>query len=228
MSLGRKIAQFAQAPWQGKLNRIHDLLVRVKTTVYYRRIFAEMGRGTLLYKPLLLSGTEFIRIGSGTLIRQGARIEALLLDPGQPPSIEIGNNVNIEQNVHIICSSRIRIGDDVTITGNCSVVDTTHPFQDIDDPVKIGARIDPTPRPVEIGEGTFVGIGCVILPNVRIGKHCVVGSNSTVTHDIPDYCVAIGSPARVQQRYDFKSRSWVREDAERFRLPADEGSLPRG
>jgi acetyltransferase-like isoleucine patch superfamily enzyme len=222
MSLGQKAAQFAKAPWQERINQIHGLLVRVKTALYYRRIFAELGSGSLLYKPLLLSGTQYIRIGAGTLIRQGARIEALLLDPGRPPSLEIGNNVNIEQNVHIICSSSIRIGDDVTITGNCSVVDTTHPFRDVDDPVKIGARIDPTHRPVEIGEGTFVGIGCVILPNVRIGKHCVIGSNSTVTHDIPDYCVAMGSPARVQQRYDFKSKSWVREEAGRFRLPADE------
>ena len=32
---------------------------------------------------------------------------------------------------------------------------------------------------------------------VYIGKHCVIGANSVVTKDIPDYCVAVGSPARV-------------------------------
>ena len=30
-----------------------------------------------------------------------------------------------------------------------------------------------------------------------IGKHCVIGANSVVTKDVPDYCVAVGSPARV-------------------------------
>ena len=33
--------------------------------------------------------------------------------------------------------------------------------------------------------------------NVKIGKHCVIGANSVVTKDVPDYCVAVGSPARV-------------------------------
>jgi acetyltransferase-like isoleucine patch superfamily enzyme len=209
MPRGKILAQFVRAPWQDKVNLVHGLLVRLKTKVYYRYIFAEMGHGSLLYKPLLLSGTRYVRIGAGTLIRQGARIEALVLDPERPPAIEIGSNVNIEQNVHIVCTSRITLGDNVTITGNCSIVDTTHPFRDVDDPIKIGVRIDPTPRPVEIGNGTFVGMGCVILPGVCIGKRCVVGSNSTVTRDLPDFCVAVGSPARVQQQYDFSSKSWV-------------------
>ena len=41
------------------------------------------------------------------------------------------------------------------------------------------------------------GINVVIVGNVKIGKHCVIGANSVVTKDIPDYCVAVGSPARV-------------------------------
>jgi len=215
-SPGAKALSFVHTPWQDKVNRIHGLLVRLKTIVYYRRIFAEIGRGSMLYKPLLLSGTPYVRIGAGTLIRQGARIEAILLDPERPPSIEIGNNVNIEQNVHIICTSRIWIGDNVTITGNCSIIDTTHPFHDVDDPIKIGARIDPTPRPVNIDDGTFVGMGCVILPGVHIGRRCVVGSNSTVTRDIPDYCVCAGSPARIQKRYHFGTKSWLRLEESLF------------
>ena len=50
---------------------------------------------------------------------------------------------------------------------------------------------------VFIGEGSYIGINAVIVGNVRIGKHCVVGANSVVTKDVPDYCVAVGSPARV-------------------------------
>lgn len=37
----------------------------------------------------------------------------------------------------------------------------------------------------------------MIVGNVRIGMHCVIGANSVVTKDVPDYCVAVGSPARV-------------------------------
>ena len=48
-----------------------------------------------------------------------------------------------------------------------------------------------------IGDGSYIGINAVIVGNVRIGKHCVIGANSVVTKDVPDYCVAVGSPARV-------------------------------
>lgn len=50
---------------------------------------------------------------------------------------------------------------------------------------------------VSIGEGSYIGINAVIVGNVKIGKHCVIGANSVVTKDVPDYCVAVGSPARV-------------------------------
>jgi acetyltransferase-like isoleucine patch superfamily enzyme len=50
---------------------------------------------------------------------------------------------------------------------------------------------------VEIGDGTFIGMGALILPNVRVGKQCYIGANSVVSSDIPDYSVAAGTPAKV-------------------------------
>jgi len=52
-------------------------------------------------------------------------------------------------------------------------------------------------RAVRIGDGSWIGHGAVILPGVTIGRHVVVGANSVVTSDIPDFSVAVGSPARV-------------------------------
>ena len=37
----------------------------------------------------------------------------------------------------------------------------------------------------------------MIIGNVKIGKHCVIGANSVVTKDVPDYCVAVGSLAEI-------------------------------
>ena len=50
---------------------------------------------------------------------------------------------------------------------------------------------------VSIEEGSYIGINAVIVGNVKIGKHCVIEANSVVTKDVSDYCVAVGSPARV-------------------------------
>ena len=48
----------------------------------------------------------------------------------------------------------------------------------------------------------IIGINAVIVGNVKIGKHCVIGANSVVTKDVPDYCVAVGSPAKVIKRIE--------------------------
>jgi acetyltransferase-like isoleucine patch superfamily enzyme len=49
---------------------------------------------------------------------------------------------------------------------------------------------------VEIGDFTWIP-GAIVNPGVRIGRSCVVGVNSLVTSDLPDGCLAAGSPARV-------------------------------
>lgn len=50
---------------------------------------------------------------------------------------------------------------------------------------------------VVIGHDTWIGHGAVIMPGVRLGHGAVVGSNSVVTKDVPDYAIVAGAPARV-------------------------------
>jgi acetyltransferase-like isoleucine patch superfamily enzyme len=171
--------------------------------------FGGVGRGSVIHKPLFIANPQFVRIGEKTSIRPGARIEAVIVNPSQPPSLVIGDNVNIEQNVHLVCSSRLVIENNVSITGNCAIVDTRHPYRDLNDPRKIGDRIDPNPAPVIVGEGSFLGFGCVVLPGVRIGRKCVIGANSVVRADVPDYCVVSGNPAEIVTRYDSERLAWT-------------------
>ncbi len=48
------------------------------------------------------------------------------------------------------------------------------------------------------------------MGNVKVGKHCVIGANSVVIKDIPDYCVAVGNPARIVKILDVKNGQWVK------------------
>lgn len=89
------------------------------------------------------------------------------------------------------------------------ISDNLHSFEDIGTPIhkqpikQIGT--------VRIGEGSWLGENvCVIGAN--IGKHCTIGANSVVTHDIPDYSVAVGAPAKVIKRYDFETQQWEKVD----------------
>lgn len=61
---------------------------------------------------------------------------------------------------------------------------------------------------VTAGQNVYIGKHCSlkgkrhIVGNVKIGKHCVIGANSVVTHNVPDYSVAVGSPAKVIKKCD--------------------------
>lgn len=46
--------------------------------------------------------------------------------------------------------------------------------------------------------------------NIKIGKNCVIGSNTIVKSDIPDYSVAVGAPAKIVKMYDFEDKKWKR------------------
>jgi acetyltransferase-like isoleucine patch superfamily enzyme len=62
---------------------------------------------------------------------------------------------------------------------------------------------------VRIGSGAWLGENvCVIGANV--GRNSVVGANSVVMSDIPDFCVAVGAPARVIRRFDASLGKWVK------------------
>lgn len=65
---------------------------------------------------------------------------------------------------------------------------------------------------VIIGDDTWIGEHAVII-GASIGKHCVIGSNSVVTHDIPDFSIAVGTPAKIIKRYDFETGKWRKTDS---------------
>ena len=52
-------------------------------------------------------------------------------------------------------------------------------------------------KPILIKKGAWIGAGVSILPGVTIGKYAIVGAGAIVTKDVPDYGVAIETPARV-------------------------------
>ena len=55
---------------------------------------------------------------------------------------------------------------------------------------------------ISVGNNVHIGWDTIIMPNVSIGDNVIIGCGSIVTHDIPDNCVAVGSPARVIKTID--------------------------
>jgi acetyltransferase-like isoleucine patch superfamily enzyme len=198
----KKLKSFWNVSTLDKLNTLDIVYSRVVTALWYKPQFGSIGPATWIQPPTLISNPRYIHIGKGTSIRKGVRLEVIHPHAHRTPELIIGDFVNIEQNVHIVCHSRVYIGSNVSITANCAIIDVAHPFQTEQGlPDKIGNTILDEDSFVEIGAGSFIGIGAVILPNVRIGQRAVIGANSVVTQDIPAFSVAAGVPAKVIRLY---------------------------
>ena len=164
-----------------------------------------------MWRPNTIFNEEYIAIGSETLIGPNITLSAGMV-PGQKcitsPVVSIGNRCLIGKGSGIVGHFSITIGDDVWTGHHVYITDQNHGYEDITRPISQQSQPE---RPVVIGDGTWLGYGSVVLPGVSIGRHVVVGANSVVTHDLPDYCVAVGSPARVVRTFTPET-GWQRTD----------------
>lgn len=97
-----------------------------------------------------------------------ARLNNVILDPAHCWLIEIGDDVTLAPNVHILAHD----------------ASTIHYLNY----AKIGR--------VVIGNRVFIGANTVVLPNVNIGDDVIIGANSTVSRSLESGFVYAGSPAK--------------------------------
>lgn len=173
----------------------------------YKPFFNHIGNFTYIGKPCFIEGIKKISIGNRVRIFPGVRIETM--DQG---SLTIGNNVAIEQNVHITCAqNELVIGNDVTILGHTFITNIDHEYEDIDkSALEQGIRVSDT----QIGDGCFIGFGAAIQAGTKMGKHCVVGARSVVKGCFPDYCVIVGAPARIIKMWNANTKKWEHVERE--------------
>ena len=106
----------------------------------------------------------------------------------RPKNVKIGKNVTVMNGALMMSAGGITLEDNVLIAANVQLISNNHDPYD---------RYVITCKPILIKEGAWVGAGATILPGVTVGKHAIIGANSVVSKDIPDYAVAVGCPAKV-------------------------------
>lgn len=171
------------------------------TTVEGRR-FHSFGAGSVICFPqTTILNPEHIAIGSGTMIGPDVAMSAGMVEgqtPLRSPVVRIGDRCLIGRGSGIVGHLSIEIEDDVWTGHYVYVTDQNHGYRDLERP--IGEQTQPE-APVRIGAGSWIGAGSVILPGATIGRHVVVGANSVVVGDLPDFSVAVGAPARIVRRH---------------------------
>lgn len=96
-------------------------------------------------------------------------------------------------------TAKVTIGAWTAIGYNVSLVAATH---DINYPTGPADKRPMNSGDITIGDGVWIGNNVVVLPGCSIGNFAVLGANSVVNSDVPDFAVCAGMPARVVKTKD--------------------------
>lgn len=167
-----------------------------------RWAMSRAGHSIVLKRGLKINHPERVSIGNNVFIGDYCWISFLTInsekggeDVALSPTFAVGDNCYIGRFATFACMNNIHIGNDVMIADRVFIGDCYHGYARRDLPIKDQYMF--SPGPVSIGDGSWLGINVSVMPNVKIGKGCVIGANSVVTRDVPDYHVAAGVPARL-------------------------------
>lgn len=182
---------------------IYHLIAKFRGLFIYPWKFAHYGKHSLLLQPMQLESEEHISIGNRVFIYWQVRLSTEVTHPGI--HITIGDGCCLGGHNQIMGYNSVVLEDHIITAENVFISDNLHGYDDPVTPIMY-QPLRPL-QPVRIGAGSWIGRNVCIL-GASIGKHCVIGSNAVVTHDIPDYSVAVGAPAKVIKQYDFTSKQW--------------------
>ena len=98
--------------------------------------------------------------------------------------LKLGKKTDIGAFTYINSSHGVELKDNVQIGSHCSIYSVS--------------TIDGKTGKVTIGKNSCIGAHSVIMPGVTIGDNSIIGALSFVNKDIPDNCLAFGTPCKVQ------------------------------
>lgn len=164
--------------------------------------------------PFDIRNSKNIKLGKGFTTGRMCRLEvAEESAKTNKICLEIGDNVRLNELVHIAALDCVKIGNNSAIGAKSFISDLNHgdfsgktPFD-----VTIPHALRPlSAKPVIIGENVWIGESVCILPGVTVGDGAIIGALSNVTKSVPAYSIAVGNPAKVIKRYNFETKCWER------------------
>ena len=206
MGIFRKLLQFVREPLIEKPESLSHWYWLVKTQAFYRHSFRSLGSGTRIIKPLRLKNVQHISLGRDVLVHKYCWLQAQHAFE-RPPQLVIGDGCVLGNFNHITCAESVTIEEKVLTADRVFITDHGHEYRDPDQTIMDQGIT--RGRPVVIGRGSWIGENVVIM-SCRIGRNSVIGANSVVMSDIPDFCVAVGTPAKVIKRFNVQKKEWER------------------
>lgn len=183
----------------------------------FKRLFIKKkGRGFFIGKHVNIKCAKMISIGKSVTFQDYVSIDALSINGvtiGDDVSIgkrttikvsgslgnigkgfSIGSNSCLGNDCFVGASGGVTIGDNVAIGQSVRFHSENHGFIKRD---KLICEQGVTNKGISIGHDCWIGAGTVFLDGVKVANGVVIGANSVVTKDIPEYSVVVGNPAKV-------------------------------
>lgn len=117
--------------------------------------------------------------------------------------VSVGNNTWIGPFTIIDGSGGLRIGDNCTVAAGVHIYTHDNVGQTV-----TGGKMPIQRKPVSIGNCTYIGPNAIITKGVTVGSHCIIGANSLVTSSLPDFSVAVGTPAKITGKVNVHDDSY--------------------
>ena len=166
----------------------------IKTKIFFPK-------ARLIRFPFDIRGKKYIKYGKNFTTGVGCRIEAYnfnnRISDRKNPQLIIGNNVQINDYVHLSCAESVIIEDNVLIASKVYVSDLNHgnysSLKNLEHscPDEIVKDRKIFTKPVKICQNTWLGENVAVLSGVTIGKNSIIGANSVVSKNIPENCIAV-------------------------------------
>lgn len=192
----------------GKISLFERVYMALKIRIWgycNRYKFKGLGHASFINCPLRIDGIDNIIIENDVIIEYKSWLAAVPHTGFASCLLKIGNGTRIGHFNHIYATREIIIEDYVLIADKVYISDNLHSYKNPLVPI-LQQEIEQKQN-VRIGHGAWIGENSVII-GAKIGKHSVVGANSVVTHDVPDYCVVAGAPAKIIKKYNFDEGIW--------------------
>ncbi|MEW5901180.1 MAG: acyltransferase, partial [Acidobacteriota bacterium] len=190
--------------------------------LFYPSLLASVGKGVVFGRNITLRHPHKIFLGANCFIDDNAVLDA---KGEKNRGLRLGDNVYVGRNTILSCKEgSISIGDFSNLSANCSLLSETeiklgrycflaghcylvaggnHSFDDLSKPIMLQPSL--SKGGIQIGDDVWLGAGVIVLDGVSIGRGTVVGAGAVVTQPLPEFSVAVGSPAqKIRDRRDLK------------------------
>jgi len=196
----------------GLLSSIPGALGFLLRKTFYKFLFAEMDRGSVIGSHVTLRCPVRIGLGKNVFIDNNVVLDA----KGVDSQIALGDSVLVGKDTILSCvSAKITLGEDVSIGPYCfiraglapvkigslvtigshtAIVSGNPSYERTDIPMK--KQVGST-HGITVGDDVWMGVGVRIVDGVTIGSGSVIGAGAVVLEDVPDYAIAAGVPARI-------------------------------